>query len=346
MNDLRQSGTPEQESLEIEKLLASYAQWLEAGGRKVAAVHDCLGKLPWFWRFLEDRGVVVQGRVDLAAIDRDAMADYQVFVFGLVSPHTHKRLACNTQINLLSYLVTFFKFLEQTGRIALNPSDAIKLPRHPRLLPPVMLTAEEMRRLLAAPDVGTVMGFRDRCILEVLWSTAPRLGELVRLGLDDLNLAGGLLTIREGKGDKERVLPLGKGACAWLTEYLTNVRPFLLKTKHASDASVFLSKFGRQMDKTGWMLKLEVYLKRARIKRAFHTHGFRHLLASEMLKNGADLRHIQQMLGHEDLQTTQRYLHVVKAELRRVHHQTHPKERGPQAPVAYQGSLIDVQEAP
>jgi integrase/recombinase XerD len=327
--------------MELEKLLASYRQWLAAAGRSAASIKDHTTKLTWFWRFLEDRGLAAQGRVDLLAIDRDTMADYQVFVFGLVSPHTEKKLACNTQINLLCYLTTFFKFLEQSGRIALNPSDVIKLPRQSRLLPPVMLTAEEMRRLLAAPDVGTVMGFRDRCILEVFWSSAPRLGELVRLSLDDLNLDGGLLTIREGKGDKERVLPLGRGACAWLGEYLKNVRPFLLKKERAACGNVFVSKFGRQMDKVGWMHKLDVYLRRTRIKRPFSSHGFRHMLATEMLKNGADLRHIQQMLGHENLTTTQRYLHVVKAELRRVHHDSHPKEKSPLSCVAYRGSIED-----
>ena len=318
----------------LSEVLDAYGQWLRVAGRHAESVRDHLWKLSRFWAFLGEAGLMEADRADLLAVDADTMAAYQSHLFEAVSEHTGKKLACNTQINLLSYLVTFFGFLEKTGRIAINPAGVIKLPRHPRLLPATLLTGEEMRKLLAQPDVRTVMGFRDRTILEVLWSTAPRVGELVRLATGDINLAEGLVTIREGKGDKERVLPLGQGACAWLEEYLRNVRPFLLKQPCEA---VFISKMGRQMDKTGWMMKLEVYLHRARIRKHFGTHGFRHMLATEMLKGGADLRHIQQMLGHDNLTTTERYLQVVKAELRRVHHQTHPKEQAPALPVPYRG---------
>jgi integrase/recombinase XerD len=357
MSDLSPSGTPEQERMsgkkftrdpselepseltsEVTELLSAYGQWLAVAGRSAASRKDHTIKLAWFWRFLEGRGLLREGRVALAALDRNLLADYQLFVFELVSPHTGQRLACHSQINVLSYLQTFFRFLEHTGRLAMNPAEVIRLPRAPQVLPPVLLSPEQMRQLLAAPDVRTVLGFRDRTILEVLWSSAPRLGELVRLTVEDLNLSQGLLTIREGKGDKERVLPLGQGARAWLTAYLREVRPFLWR-KERPCAAVFISKMGRAMDKTGWMKKLEVYLRRARIKTPFHSHGFRHLLASEMLRHGADLRHIQQMLGHENLSTTQRYLQVVQAELRRVHQASHPQERVPLAPVAYRGSL-------
>jgi integrase/recombinase XerD len=319
----------------IDGLLDAYGQWLRVAGRSDDSVQDHVWKLNRLWDFLDDRGLLVDGRVNLPVVDADTMAGYQAHLFETVSPHTGKKLSCNTQINLLSYVATFFRFLEKTGRIGTNPADVIKLPRHPRLLPAVMLTSEETRRLLGAPDVKTVMGFRDRTILEVLWSSAPRLGELVRLRPDDLNLPAGLITIREGKGDKERVLPLGRGACAWAAEYLRSVRPLMLK-KRPTDA-LFISKLGGHMHKTSWMVKLDVYLHRARIRKNFGSHGFRHMLATEMLRNGADLRHIQQMLGHEDLVTTQRYLHVVKAELRRVHHQTHPKEQAPAALVRYGG---------
>jgi integrase/recombinase XerD len=320
----------------LDSLLDAYGQWLRVAGRSESSVRDHLWKLSRFWTFLGERGLMKGDAVDVRAVDADTMADYQTSLFEVVSEHTGKKLTCNTQINLLAYLVAFFRFLEKTGRIVHNPAEVIKLPRHPRLLPAVILTTEETRRLLAAPDVRTVMGFRDRAILEVLWSSAPRLGELVKLRVGDPNLAEGLVTIREGKGDKERVLPLGKGACAWVAEYTRSVRPFLVKEGRPSEA-LFLSRMGRQMDKTGWMMKLDVYLRRARIRKSFGTHGFRHMLATEMLKNGADLRHIQQMLGHEDLTTTERYLQVVKAELRRVHHRTHPKEQGWAMPVQYRG---------
>lgn len=329
----------EKEIEHLDGLLDAYSQWLRVSGRSDDSVQDHVWKLNRFWDFIAERGLAADGRVDVLGVDADTMADYQAHLFELTSEHTGKKLSCNTQINLLAYLVAFFKFLEKTGRITVNPADIIKLPRHPRLLPAIMLTPEEMRRLLAAPDVRTVMGFRDRTILEVLWSSAPRLGELVRLRVTDPNLMEGMVTIHEGKADKERVLPLGKGACAWVEEYLRNVRPLMLKKKPCE--TLFISKMGGPMHKTSWMVKLDVYLHRARIRKNFGSHGFRHMLATEMLRNGADLRHIQQMLGHDDLVTTQRYLHVVKAELRRVHHQTHPKEQAPVVSVQYGGRWED-----
>ena len=317
------------------ELQEAYAQWLRVEGRSEASVRDQLWRLNRFWGFLSERGLMEGERVNLEEVDSDTLAAYQASLFEVVSEKTGKRLSCNSQINLLSYLVTFFRFLEKSGRIGNNPAQLIKLPRHPHLLPAVILTPEEVRKLLSVPDVGTVMGFRDRTMLEVLYSSAPRVGELTALGVEDANLGEGLVTIREGKGGKERVVPLGKGACAWVEEYSKRVRP-LLVTRESS--LLFLSRTGGRMDKGGWSMKLGVYLKRARIKKNFGTHGFRHLLATEMLRHGADLRHIQQMLGHEDLSTTERYLQVVKAELRRVHHRTHPKERLGMMPVAYNGN--------
>jgi integrase/recombinase XerD len=317
------------------ELLSSYAQWLRVEGRSEASVRDHLWKLSRFWGFLSERGMMEGERVNLLEVDGDMLAAYQASLFEVVSEKSGKKLTCNTQINLLAYLITFFRFLEKSGRIGNNPTDLIKLPRHPHLLPAVILTPEEVRKLLSVPDVRTVMGFRDRTMLELLWSSAPRLGELLSLGVEDTNLREGMVTIREGKGGKERVVPLGKSACAWVAEYRKSVRPLLMKQELPI---LFLSRSGGSMEKGGWPSKLNVYLHRARIKKHFGTHGFRHMLATEMLRHGADLRHIQQMLGHEDLSTTERYLQVVKAELRRVHHRTHPKERLGMMPVAYNGN--------
>ena len=269
-------------------------------------------------------------------------AEYQEHIFQHVSINTGKKLACNSQINYLSYIQSFFRFLKRTKRIGLNPADVIKLPRPPQLLPAVLLKPAEMRRLLAMPDVGTVIGFRDRVILEILWSSAPRLSELVALAVQDINFEEGLLTIREGKGQTERVLPIGVGALAWVREYLRAVRPLSQRQRRSTNSNIlFLNWSGQPISKGGWEAKMPIYVTRARINPKFTTHSFRHQLASDMLKNGADLRHIQQMLGHGDLTTTQRYLHVVKGELLKVHAQTHPKEQMPAVPVTYRGSHDD-----
>jgi integrase/recombinase XerD len=327
---------------ELAAVLKDYCVWIDSQGFSKNSPKDRLDKLTHFWRFLTRRGLLSEGRVNWLDIDRDFIAEYQAYIFDYTSRHTGKKLACNSQINYLSYVQSFFRFLKITKRIAINPTDIIKLPRAPQLLPAVLLKPAEMRRLLAAPSVNTVIGFRDRVIMEVLWTSAPRLSELCAIAVDDINFDEGMLTIREGKGQVERVLPIGEGALAWNREYIRAVRPLLQGHRRSSKSdALFLNRYGLPLKKFGWEAKMRVYGNRARINPLFTTHSFRHQLASDMLKNGADLRHIQQMLGHGDLTTTQRYLHVVKGELLKVHGQTHPKEKLPAQPVTYRGSHED-----
>jgi len=221
--------------------------------------------------------------------------------------------------------------------IAIDPTEIIRLPRHPKPLPAVLLTPEEVRKLLAQPNLHSPLGFRDRVIFEVFWSTGMRVGELIALEVDDVRFDEGLITLRAPKGRKDRSIPVGEGALAWLKEYTLRVLPLL--RKGGSDPHLFLSRHARDMEKTSVFHKLKLYLRRARIKKPVGTHTFRHTLATEMLKAGADLRHIQEQLGHENLHTTQRYLHIVKAELKKVHGRTHPREvNTPSLPAAYRGA--------
>lgn len=321
--------------------MTAWQQWLAVQNYAASAQKDFPQKLQLLRRFLETRSgpdgrmlIDDAGRVDLAGIGVETMGDYQAFVFDYVSPKTGRKLKTTSQIHALSYVQSFFRFLRRTKRIALDPARVIRLPRHPQSLPAALLTPEEMRRLLAVPDVHTPCGFRDRCILEVFWCTGMRIGELLSLAVGDIDFAQALCTIRHGKGDKPRVVPLGAGALAWLREYLDHVRPLLAKpvTSPLSEIRdphseiLFLSRFGKRMEKSGLFYKLKTYRRRAGIRKHVTAHSFRHTLASEMLKAGADLRHIQEMLGHENLTTTQRYLHIVKADLKKVHAHTHPRE--------------------
>jgi integrase/recombinase XerD len=343
MSDLPQSGTVEQESMaaceSLAAILDDYRQWISGQGFSKDSPKDHLNKLTHFWPFLTRHGLLTQDRVNWIDIDRDTIAEYQEHIFQLVSSHTGKKLSCNSQINYLSYLQTFFRFLHHTNRIAFDPTDTLKVPRHPHLLPAVLLKPDEMRRLLAVPNVETVMGFRDRTILEMFWSSAPRLSELCAVAVDDIDFEEGLLTIREGKGQTERVLPIGKSAMAWSREYIRAVRPlFQCRRRSTHSNTLFLNRSGRPLGKAGWDKKMSIYTARARVSPLFTTHSFRHQLASDMLKNGADLRHIQKMLGHGDLVTTQRYLHVVKGDLLKVHAQTHPREKLPVMKISYHGT--------
>ena len=312
---MTQSGTPEHESLA--SLLKAWAQWIEAQGFAEGSATDHRHKLQGYLDFI----------IGDDPLDADAakLADYQSHLFELVSAKTGKCLSCNSQINRLTALKNFYRFLHQTGRIAINPAESIILPRQPKLLPPVLLKPRELRKLLDAPDLGNPLGFRDRTIMEVFYATGMRLSELTSLAVGDLDFEQSLITIQKGKGGKPRIVPMGEAAKKWLSEYLANVRPVLAKDRET--AALFLNRFGRRVGKSGWHKKLGEYLATARIKKPFASHCFRHQLATAMLERGADTRHIQEILGHETLKTTQRYLHVVKAELKRIHKKSHPRER-------------------
>ena len=310
--------------------MSAWRQWLLVGNYAKGAQKDFPQKVRLLGVFLEQRGFIDKaGRVELAAIGPETMGDYQAFVYDYVSPKTGKRLSTRSQIHCLSYVQSLFRFLWQSGRVGIDPAKVIRLPRHPRQLPADLLSSEEVRRLFAVPDLGTPSGFRDRCILELFWCTGMRISELLSLVVEDIDFEQSFVKIRHGKGDKPRVVPLGASVTEWLLEYIERVRPWLSTNEPPQPGAVewlFLSRFGRQMDVSGLCYKLRAYQNRAKIQKRVTTHTFRHTLASEMLKAGADLRHIQELLGHEKLSTTQRYLHVMKADLKKVHGKTHPRE--------------------
>lgn len=329
----------EQESLQMEKkptweeLMQAWRQWLAAANYAEHARIDFPQKVQLLRRFLAQTGHLdAQERIDLDGIEPATMSDYQAFVYQYISPKTGKPLVTQSQIHALSYVKSFFRFLHKTGRIAFDPTKIIRLPRHPQRLPTDLLSVEEARRLMAVPDLGTPTGYRDRCMLELLWCTGMRIGELLSLGTGDLDFPQRLVHIRRGKGGRPRTIPLGAAAAEWLQEYIKEVRPWLEQGAPAGTppcAILFLSRFGRVMDKSGFFYKLRAYQNRAKLKRHLTPHTFRHTLASEMMKRGADLRHIQELLGHHNLTTTQRYLHIVKGELKKVHGKTHPREKNP-----------------
>jgi len=317
----------ELEQEDMETLLKNWREWIQAQGFAPGSGKDHRQKLQGFLDFLEGRDSGQASGIASLVLEADpkTIAAYQTHLFEKISLKTGKKLACNSQINRLTVLKNFYRFLYQTGRIGLNPAEIITLPRHPKLIPPVLLKPLEIKKLLDAPDLGNPLGFRDRAIMETLYATGMRLSELTSLAVNDLDFAQSLIHIKHGKGQKQRLVPMGETARNWLQEYLKNVRPVL--QKQTLTHAIFLNRFGNAMSKSGWQKKLPQYLRAAGIRKTFTTHCFRHQLATSMLERGADTRHIQEILGHDSLKSTQRYLHVVKAELKRIHKKTHPRER-------------------
>jgi integrase/recombinase XerD len=352
MNDLNQSGTVEPENMvTCQSLVEGLQQWHRVQGCTESTMKsDRIGLNP-FWRFLEKRGLVREGKVDPATITPAILSDYQTYLFDYPNARTGQKITASSQAGFLHNVQALFRFLHKTKRLPTDPSIVIRLPRLERGIPAAILTPQEMKRLLLAPNVHTVLGFRDRAMLEVWWSTGLRIHEMLSLDVEDVRFEQGLLFVREGKGQKQRLIPIGASARAWVRQYLDTVRPLLTREAFAkkrrwmpptSSPRLFLSKDGNGLEQTTVRRWLRLYQRKARIKKRITGHVFRHTLATEMLKGGADLRHIQEMLGHEDLATTQRYLRVVKEELKRVHHATHPREQMPAAPIHYRGGTASV----
>jgi len=236
-----------------------------------------------------------------------------------------KPLGVSTQRARLGVLKDYFSWLTKQNYLLANPASELELPRPEKRLPQEALSTSQINALLNVPDVTDPLGVRDRAILEVLYSTGMRRGELTTLEISDLNHERNTLQIRQGKGKKDRVVPVGARAMNWLTNYLENVRDKLLL--EANERALFLTSYGEGFNPDVLSRKVTKMIKQAEIERSGSCHLLRHTCATHMLEGGADIRFIQQLLGHEKLETTAIYTHVSIEQLKEVHRKTHPAEK-------------------
>lgn len=240
-------------------------------------------------------------------------------------------LSISGQLGLLLPLQAWFKWLTKQNHILYNPAADLDLPSRPKALPKGLLSVAQVEEILNVCDTTTPEGVRMRAMLEVLYSSGIRRFELAGLKLFDVDIERGALMVRQGKGAKDRLVPVGERACAWVDKYLRDVRPEL--ESGADDHTLFLDDDGRAFDagKLGDWVKR--HLIKAGVKHGGACHLFRVACATHMLEGGADLRFIQSLLGHSKLDTTQIYTQVSLAKLKEVHAATHPAKlhRGDQA---------------
>lgn len=222
---------------------------------------------------------------------------------------------------LLSTLRRFYRYQVREGRLHEDPSARIDAPRTGRKLPD-SLTEEEVTQLLAAPDASTLLGLRDRAMLEVLYATGLRVTELVSLRVDQCNPRLGVIRVT-GKGNKERLVPLGEDALEWLGQYLREARPALVRGN--DNEGLFLSRQARPMTRQTFWHIIKRYSRATGITKHLSPHTMRHAFATHLLNHGADLRVVQLLLGHSDLSTTQIYTHVARERLKRLHAEHHPR---------------------
>jgi integrase/recombinase XerD len=265
--------------------------------------------------WLAERGIEHPGEVTEQVLERyQRSLHYQRKADG--SP-----LSLPTQAGYLAAVKGLFRWLARTNRVLLNPAAEITPPRVERRLPKAILAHTEVEAVLALPDLGDPVGLRDRTIMEVLYSTGIRRGECCRLRQSDVDAARGTVLIELGKGRRDRIIPIGDRALAWVARYLTAARPRL--ASQPDSGILFLTVAGDDLTPDYLTERIGRYI-RAGAGKPGSCHTLRHTMATLMLDGGADIRHIQEMLGHAGLQTTEIYTHVSIRNLKAVHAATHP----------------------
>lgn len=257
-----------------------------------------------------------------SSFTRADLEAYQMFLHRYLSPRGRKPLAINTQLARLGCIRRFFAWLCRSGQIPANPAADLDLPRKQARMLPKALCQSEIQRLFTMPDTTSPFGLRDRALLELFYATGIRRTEMTRLDIGDYEPASRTLTVRKGKGGKSRMLPVGERAAAWLDQFLVNIRPQF--DYLPNETALFLSGYGTRITPAylgNWVKKLMI---RCGIDKPGSCHLFRHSCATDMHRGGADIRYVQEMLGHERMETTQIYTHVHIEALREIHTRCHP----------------------
>ncbi len=222
----------------------------------------------------------------------------------------------------LSAVRTFHKFLINEEIMETDPAEHFEMPKLPKTLPAV-LTADEVARVLEQPDTLTFLGIRDRAMTELLYACGLRISELLSMKTNQLMQDAEIVRVF-GKGSKERIVPVGKIALEWAAHYLEKARPQLIRSGSSAD-ELFLNANGRKMSRMGFWKILKKYVAMAGIEKEVTPHTFRHSFATHLLEGGADLRVVQELLGHADISTTQIYTHIDREYLKEVHRTYHPR---------------------
>ena len=254
-------------------------------------------------------------------VTRPILERYRRYLFYYRKPDGQP-LGFSTQLQRLHPIKAFFKWLCKENHILYNPASELDMPRQHRRLPKHILSLDEIESILNQASLHGELGIRDRAIIETLYSTGIRRMEAVNLKLYDIDINNGTLMVRLGKGQKDRMVPIGERACAWITKYIEQVRPTIAMTP--DDGVLFLTEYGETMIKNRMSDMVKKHMEAVGINKEGACHLFRHSMATHMLDNGADIRFIQAILGHSTLSTTEIYTQVSIRQLKEIHTATHP----------------------
>jgi integrase/recombinase XerD len=297
--------------LDILTTITEYKHHLKAAGYAPATMDSYKKGLDQFSRHLHGLGVC-----DLRTVTHQMIVDYQASVMA-------EPIAMESKALKLRPVKRLFEHLVKSHKLLINPCEGIveTCRKHPRIGP--VLTIAEVKKLLAQPNTSLKTGIRDRAMMEVLYATAIRLDELLSLEIYHADFKDKMLYIRKAKGHKQRVVPLGKTGAVWLREYLEKIRPHYAK-KSPRQRRLWLNHHGRPMNAGSIRAALGTYRRKAGIIKPVSPHTLRRTCATHLLQGGADIRYIQQLLGHRSLKTTQGYTKVMPVEVKQTHNRTHP----------------------
>ncbi len=293
-----------------------FYEWLRVRNFSERTVENRQNYLGRFIEWAEERGITKPAEVTKAILER-----YQRFLY-----HYRKEngqpMTFGSQVTHLTPVRAFFKWCARQNHTLYNAASELDMPRVEKRLPKHVLTISEAEAVLNTVAVADGLGVRDRAILETFYSTGMRRMELAGLKLYDLDVERGTIMIRLGKGKKDRMIPIGDRALAWIDKYVIEIRPGLVQ--EPDDGTLFLTSNGERFALNRLTQMVREYINAAELGKTGSCHLFRHTMATLMLENGADIRFIQQMLGHAELSTTQIYTQVSIRKLKEIHAATHP----------------------
>jgi len=341
----RQKLTPDELAHNaLVRYMEEHFEWMLVRGYSQHTITARRQHIRRFIRWADERGLD-----DPREITKPILERYQRFLF-YWRKEDGSPLTLTMQYQYLTPLKVWFRWMSRANYILANPAADLVLPRPPKNLPRSVPSVQEVEAILSAADPSTVWGLRDRALLETLYASGIRRMEVAGLGVYDVDLTREVLWVRQGKGGRQRVVPLGERATAWLDKYLSQARAQLITTDTAE--SLFVTDHGEPVIPAYVADKVKHYMRAAEVHKVGSTHLLRHACATHMLEGGADIRFIQAMLGHANLETTQIYTQVAIDKLIEVHRATHPSRlqrqrtaaQGAQSPL--QGpSLDEVREA-
>lgn len=294
----------------MEKLLQDFIYYLSVEKGLSANTLDSYGRdLKKYLHFLEQEGLNTLKETGREEISR------------FINVQREQGLASASVTRSLAAIRSFYQFLMKEQLIEENPAKELDTPRKEKQLPQV-LSCSDVELLLEQPECAKASGKRDKAMLEMIYATGIRVSELISLDLNNVNIKMGFLRC-SGKGSKERMIPLGSEAIKSLEDYLKESRGKMIKSKE--ERALFVNQKGKRLTRQGFWKILKKYSQKAGINGEITPHTLRHSFATHLLENGADLRSVQEMLGHADISTTQIYTHLTRQKIRDIYKQTHPR---------------------